>query len=103
MLTEHSQWSNLAKLSLLYCEELVVELSCREDFVEVIAVGVGDEDLSVPLSRYDIHDMLYPIGIELVEDIIKKQYGQRARLGVVLEEFEHCELQGNDVCLHLSL
>ena len=44
-----------------------------EDLREVLAVGVGDEDLTELLSLYHIDDTFYAFGVEAVEDVVEEQ------------------------------
>ena len=87
----------LNKVSLLYVKEFVVEMALGKYLVEVVAVGVGNKDLSEVLAGNDSDDVLNPLRVEFVEDIVEKEYG------TLVEEVELCQFEGNDVGLCLSL
>ena len=42
-----------------------------EDISEVLAVGVGDEDLSEIVALYHLHDSFYPFAVQSVKNIIE--------------------------------
>ena len=50
-----------------------------DDVGEVLAVGVGDEDLAELLALHHRHDALYTFAIEAIEDIVQQQYRCLAR------------------------
>ena len=60
-------------------EKLIVESPVGEDLVEMVAVGVGNEDLTELPTGHQMDDLLDTRGIELVEDIVEQQ--QRQALG----------------------
>ena len=65
----------LNKVSLLYVKEFVVEAPLGKNLVEVVAVGVGNKDLSEAVAWNDSDDILYPLRVEFVKDIVKQEYG----------------------------
>ena len=68
----------------------------------MVAIGVRDEDLSEALPTYQLHDLLHPLRIELVEDVVQ----QKQRSGPTAspaQEIELSQLQGNEERLALSL
>ena len=54
-------------------EYLVIAVTLVQDAVEMVAVGIGDEYLSKIGSQVD--NRLYPLGIQLVEDIVERKRG----------------------------
>ena len=72
-----------------------------DDFIEVGAVGVGDENLSEAVAGHYIDDALHAAGVEFVKDVVEQQYGYRGIVG--LEEVELCESQGDGVGLALPV
>ena len=83
-------------------EDSVVALGALEDFVEVLAVGVGDEDLSEGIAGDEVDDLFDALGIELVEDVVEQEQGS-GLAACPLEKIELGELEGDDVGLVLSL
>ena len=73
-----------------------------EDAVEVVAVGVGDEDLSKVVAAHIVDNATHAAGIELVENIVEQQEG-RAPLTVVFEIEELRQFHGDEEGLDLSL
>ena len=69
--------------------------------VEVFAVGVGNEYLTKYIARYELHDALDTLRVELVKQVVKQQY--RCRVAIVGQEVVLCQLQGYQVGLALSL
>ena len=45
-----------------------------EDVGEVLAVGIGDEDLSEIVALYHLHDSFYPFAVQSVKNIIQQEY-----------------------------
>jgi len=82
----------LAHLSASDVEELVVVIGMAENLVEMVAVGIGDKNLSEPLCRYELHDLLHTLSIKFVEDVVKKQQwccaGRRSPQEVELRQFQ---------------
>lgn len=60
---------NQVYVSTFYMEYLVIAVTLVQDAVEMVAVGIGDEYLSEIGSRYQVDNRLYPLGIQLVDDI----------------------------------
>ena len=54
-------------------EKAVIEVAMRENLVEVVAVGVGDEYLSKLLAGHQLDDMLHPMRVELVKNVVEQQ------------------------------
>ena len=48
-------------------EKLIVESTVGEDLVEMVAVGVGNEDLTELPTGHQMDDLLHTRGIELVD------------------------------------
>ena len=68
----------------------------------MLAVGVGDEDLTELLASDELHDLFDAAGIELVEDVVEQQDGGAASIGA-FEEVELCKFQCNNEGFVLSL
>ena len=88
--------------SLLDLEDFVVSLGSFQYLVEVLAVGVGDEDLSEGIAGDDVDDLLNALGIEFVEDVVEKEEGSGAA-ACAFEEIKLCEFEGNHIGLVLPL
>ena len=67
---------------------------------EVLAIGIGDEDLPEAVRGCQLKDTLYAFAIELVEDIIQQEDRVHLRGG---EENGLCELEGDKVRFLLPL
>lgn len=48
-------------------------MSGSQNAIEVIAVGVGDEDLPEVLAAHVVDNARHPAGIEFVEDVVEQQ------------------------------
>ena len=70
---------NQVYVSTFYMEYLVIAVTLVQDAVEMVAVGIGDEYLSKIGTRYQVDNRLYPLGIQLVEDIVEQQEGRSTR------------------------
>ena len=44
-----------------------------QNAIEVIAVGVGDEDLPEVLAAHVVDNARHPAGVEFVEDVVEQQ------------------------------
>ena len=42
-----------------------------DDFVKVLAVGVGDENLSEPFACHKVHYVTDAVGVKFVKDVVK--------------------------------
>ena len=92
----------LRDFSVIYFKDLIVEGTASQDLVQMVTVGVRDEDLSEGIARYQSHDLLHPFCIQFVENIVQQQQG--CRLGCrPFQEVELGEFQGNGIRLVLSL
>ena len=60
-------------LSVINVEQLMIEMSPAENLVEMVAIGVGDENLTKSGTGNQLHDFLHTGGIELVEDVIEQK------------------------------
>ena len=58
----------------VYVEDMRLVRSILQDVGEVLAVGVGDEDLSEVGTIDQVDDTLNALTIKFVEDVVKKQY-----------------------------
>lgn len=63
----------LRNLAILYVENLGVFVRI-EDVGEVLAIGVGNENLSEIVALYHLHDSFYPFAVQSVENIVEEQY-----------------------------
>ena len=45
-----------------------------EDVGEVLAVGVGNENLPEIIALYHLDNPFHPLAVQAIEDIIKEQY-----------------------------
>ena len=73
-----------------------------EDAVEVVAVGVGDEDLPKVVAAHIVDDATHAAGIEFVENVVEQQEG-RAPLTVVFEIEKLRQFHGDEEGFDLSL
>ena len=60
--------------AILYVEYLGIFIGFQ-NLREVLAVGVGDEDLSEIVTLHQIDDALDPLAVQTVEDVIEEQDG----------------------------
>ena len=67
------QHSTLRSISVLHMEEFIILADVLQDMVEMVAVGVRDEDLSIVRAGHEFDDLLHPAGVELVKDVVEKQ------------------------------
>ena len=70
--------------------------------VEVVAVGVGDENLSKVVAAHIVDNAAHAAGVEFVENVVEQQEG-RAPLTVVFEIEELRQFHGDEEGLDLSL
>ena len=68
----------------------------------MVTIGIGDKDLTKIVAGNQTDNLLYTLGVELVEDIVEQQERRRLRTRP-LQEVKLCQLQRNDVGLILSL
>lgn len=83
-------------------EQLVVLRGHAQYFVQVVAVGVGDECLSEGISAHQCHDAFHSLRVQSVEDVIQQQYwpGSAARM---VQKLVLCQFQCHQHGLVLSL
>ena len=68
----------------------------------MVAVGVCDENLAESVTAYQLHNLLHPLCIEFVEDVVEQQQGRRAAARSA-EEVELRQFQGDEEGLALPL
>ena len=66
-------------------KELIILAHMLEDMVEMVAVGVRDEDLTIVGSGYEFDDLFHALGVELVKDVVEKQQRRRAGCSLLQE------------------
>ena len=66
----------------VYVEDMRLVRSILQDMGEVLAVGVGDEDLSEIGTVDQVDDALNTLTIKLVEDVVEEQDGAQRRFTV---------------------
>jgi hypothetical protein len=54
-------------------KEFIVLADVLQNMVEMVAVGVRDEDLTIVGTGHELDDLLHPAGVELIEDVVEKQ------------------------------
>jgi hypothetical protein len=59
--------------SVAYLVEFIVKTAFRQNLVDMVTVGVGDENLTELLAGHQLDNLLYALGIELVEDIVEQE------------------------------
>ena len=57
--------------TILYAEYLVFALNLLHDFVQMVTIGIRNENLPELIARNQLHNLLHPRCIQLVEDIIQ--------------------------------
>lgn len=85
-----------------HLEDLIVAWGAFQDFVEMLAVGVGDEDLSEGIAGDEVDNLFDTLGIEFVEDVVEEEQGS-GFASCAFEKVELGEFQGDDVGLVLPL
>lgn len=83
-------------------EESIILGGEAKDFVQVVAIGVGDEGLPEGVSADKCHDALHALSIQAVEDIVQKQDGTCA-IARVVKEIVLSQLKRHEHGLVLSL
>ena len=83
-------------------ECLLVEDTASDDLIQMVKILIRNEYLSEGIARYQSHDLLHPLCIQFIEDIIQQQQWCSFRCGK-FQEVELPEFQGNDEGLVLSL
>lgn len=71
--SSHNFQLSILNPSSLHVENLVIALRTLQNFVQVFAVGVGDEDLSESIAGHQVHYLLHTLGIEFVEDVVQQE------------------------------
>ena len=54
-------------------EDAVVVLAACQYLVQMLPVGIRDEDLSEIITAHELYNLLHTTGIELVEDVVEQQ------------------------------
>ena len=75
-------------------EKFVVLVRVFQYLVQVVAIGVRDEDLSKIVSAYQPDDLLHALCVEFVEDVVEQQQGSCLAPSTA-QEVELCQFQGN--------
>ena len=89
--------------SCMYVEDMRLVRSILQDVGEVLAVGVGDEDLSEIGTVDQVDDTLNTLTIKLVEDVVEEQDGTLVEYAGIAEEECLTELEGQQESLLLPL
>ena len=87
----------------MYVEDMRLVRSILQDVGEVLAVGVGDEDLSEIGTVDQVDDTLNALTIKLVEDVVEEQDGALVEHTSIAEEERLTELEGQQESLLLPL
>ena len=88
--------------TVLYTEHLVLPFYLLHDLVQMIPIGIGNENLSELVAGYQLDNLLYPRRIQFVENIVQQQ--QRSGMTASpTQEIELRQFQGNQISLVLSL
>ena len=74
-------------------EKFVVLVRVFQYLVEMVAVGVRDEDLPKVVSAYQPDDLLHALCVEFVEDVVEQQQGSRLA-PCTAQKVELCQFQG---------
>ena len=70
----------------VYVEDMRLVRSILQDVGEVLAVGVGDEDLSEVGTVDQVDDTLNALTIKFVEDVVEEQDGALVEYAGIAEE-----------------
>lgn len=89
--------------SCMYVEDMRLVRSILQDVGEVLAVGVGDEDLSEIGTVDQVDDTFNTLTIKLVEDVVEEQDGALVEYAGIAEEECLTELEGQQESLLLPL
>ena len=89
--------------SCVYVEDMRLVRSILQDVGEVLAVGVGDEDLSEIGTVDQVDDTLNALTIKFVEDVVEEQDGALVEYAGIAEEECLTELEGQQESLLLPL
>ena len=54
-------------------KEFIVLADVLQNMVEMVAVGVRDEDLTIVGTGHELDDLLHPAGGEFVKDVVEKE------------------------------
>lgn len=87
---------------MLNVEETIVASRCSKDAIEVISVGVGNENLLEFVATYIVDDATHSASVEFVENIVKQKYGS-ASFAFGLEVNELGKFHRDKVCFLLPL
>jgi hypothetical protein len=58
-------------------ENSVVERATSQYLVQMVAVGIRNEYLTETVAGHQAHNLLHPLGVKLIEDIVEQQEGCR--------------------------
>lgn len=78
----------------VHVEDMRLVRSILQDVGEVLAVGVGDEDLSEIGTVDQVDDTLNALTIKLVEDVVEEQDGALVEYAGIAEEERLAEFEG---------
>ena len=87
----------------VYVEDMRLVRSILQDVGEVLAVGVGDEDLSEIGTIDQVDDTLNALTIKLVEDVVEEQDGALVEHTSIAEEECLAEFERQQESLLLPL
>ena len=73
-----------------------------ENFVEMVAVGVGDEYLSELIAPHNLYNLLHPGSIEFVENVVEQEDRRCTAIGL-FEEIKLRQLESDGKRLVLPL
>ena len=87
----------------VHVEDMRLVRSILQDVGEVLAVGVGDEDLSEIGTIDQVDDTLNAMTIKLVEDVVEEQDGALVEYAGIAEEERLAEFERQQESLLLPL
>lgn len=59
-----------ADLATFYMEDFIVALGTLQYFVQMLSIGVCDEDLPKGITGYYIYDLFYALCVQFVENVV---------------------------------
>lgn len=87
----------------VHVEDMRLVRSILQDMGEVLAVGVGDEDLSEIGTVDQVDDTLNTLTIKFVEDVVEEQDGALVEYAGIAEEERLTEFERQQESLLLPL
>ena len=60
-------------MAVVNVEDLIVVRRGRENLIQMVAVGVGNEYLSELVTGHQADDLLHAFGVQFVEDVVEQE------------------------------